>query len=157
MKFSMPNLPVIVRQTWSRLAPRDRQALRTLVVALVAVLAFVGLWQPSQQRLAAAEGLYQQRLVQAGEVSRAQAPNARPMTTAPLSTQLSERAIADGLDLQQLEVQGDLLRLTLRGDARVLLAWLHRTEQDGAILQSLMLDKQGQALEAQVMVRAHTD
>ncbi|TVT83244.1 type II secretion system protein GspM [Pseudomonas sp. H3(2019)] len=153
MKFNTPNLPVIVTQTWSRLALRDRQALSALVVTLIAVLAFVGLWQPSQQRLAVAERLYQQRLVQAGEVARAQAPSARAEGTAPLSTQLSERAIADGLDLQQLEVQGDLLRLTLRGDARALLAWLHRTEQDGATLQSLTLDKQGQALEAQVVVQ----
>jgi general secretion pathway protein M len=153
MKFSSPNLPVIVTQAWSRLTPRDRQALSALVVVFVAVLAFVGLWQPAQQRLAVAERVYQQRLVQAGEVARAQAPGARAESTAPLSTQLSDRAIADGLDLQQLEVQGDLLRLTLRGDARVLLAWLHRTEQDGATLQSLTLDKQGQVLEAQVVVQ----
>ncbi|MGE8097392.1 type II secretion system protein GspM [Pseudomonas fluorescens] len=153
MKLNTPKLPVSVAQTWNRLAPRDRQALSVLAVALVAVLAFVGLWQPSQQRLAVAERLYQQRLVQAGEVARAQAPSARAAGAAPLSTQLSERAIADGLDLQQLEVQGDLLRLTLRGDARALLAWLHRTELEGATLQSLTLDKQGQALEAQVVVQ----
>lgn len=153
MKLNTPKLPVSVAQTWNRLALRDRRALSVLAVALVAGLAFVGLWQPSQQRLAVAERLYQQRLVQAGEVARAQAPSARAAGTAPLSTQLSERAITDGLDLQQLEVQGDLLRLTLRGDARALLAWLHRTELEGATLQSLTLDKQGQALEAQVVVQ----
>lgn len=156
MTLRSPKPPAIVILTWNRLTLRDRQALSVLGVALIAVLAFVGLWQPAQQRLAVAERVYLQRQVQAAEVSRAQAPNARPIDTQPLSARLSERALADGLDLQQLEVQGEVLRLTLSGDARVLLAWLHQTELSGAVLQSLTLDKRGERLEAQLVVQDHT-
>ncbi|WP_347903431.1 type II secretion system protein GspM [Pseudomonas purpurea] len=156
MTLRSPKPPAIVTQTWNRLTLRDRQALSVLGGLLVAVLAFVGLWQPAQQRLAVAERVYQQRQVLAAEVSRAQAPSAGAVDAQPLSTRLSERALADGLDLQQLEVQGEVLRLTLSGDARALLVWLHQTELDGAVLQSLTLNKRGERLEAQLVVQGHT-
>lgn len=141
---------------WRRMAARDRHALGALALVLAAALALLGLWQPAQQRLAAAERLYQQRLGLAAEINRAH-PAAQANDPRPLSVSLSERALADGLDLQQLEVQDDLLRLTVNGDARALLAWLHRTEQDGATLQSLILDARGERLEAQLVLRSSAD
>lgn len=141
---------------WRRVAARDRQALGALALVLAAVLAFIGLWQPAQQRLVAAERLYQQRLALAAEINSAHSPT-QANDPRPLSVSLSERAQAEGLDLQQLEVQDDLLRLTVSGDARVLLAWLHRTEQDGASLQSLILDAREERLEAQIVLRSSAD
>ena len=92
MNVRIPKLPAAVLSIWQRLAPRDRQAVSALGLVLLAVLVFVGLWQPAQARLAIAERVYQQRLVLAAEVSRAQAPNVRGHDTQPLAVRLSERA-----------------------------------------------------------------
>ncbi|SEN33870.1 general secretion pathway protein M [Pseudomonas sp. ok272] len=149
----MKPIRIVLLAAWRRMAWRDRQALGALVLVSAATVAFVGLWQPAQARLAAAERLYQQRLALAAEINRAPPP-AQANDPRPLSVSMSERAQADGLDVQQLEVQDDTLRLTLSGDARALLTWLHCTEQNGAILQSLILDTRGERLEAQLVVRA---
>ncbi|WP_095078039.1 type II secretion system protein GspM [Pseudomonas sp. Irchel s3h17] len=154
MNFKVAKLLGIASSTWRRLTLRERQALCALGAVLLAGLAFVGGWQPAQSRLAAAERAYQQQQLLAAEISSTQAPSLRVTDTQPLSVRLSERAMTDGLDLQQLEVQGDVLRLTLSGDARVLLAWLHRTEQAGAVVQSLTLDKHDQQLVAQLVLQA---
>lgn len=140
--------------TWQRLTASDRHALITLSVVMVAALAFVGIWQPAKERLINAERAYQQRLVLANEISRAQPAGTKIDNTQPLSVRLSDRATADGLDLQQLEIQEDTLRLTLNGNAPALLDWIHRAELDGAQVQSLTLDKQQQQLHAELVIRA---
>ena len=157
MNVRIPKLPAAVLSIWQRLAPRDRQAVSALGLVLLAVLVFVGLWQPAQARLAIAERVYQQRLVLAAEVSRAQAPNVRGHDTQPMAVRLSARAVADGLDLHQLDVQEDVLRLTLSGDARTLLSWIHHTELEGGLVQSLTLDKRDKRLEAQLRIQAAPD
>lgn len=154
MKTNSENLRALLSLTWHRLTLRDQQALKVLGLVLVAVLALIGMWQPAQLRLAAAEHMYQQQQRVAAEISQIQAPSGRSHDARPLSVQLNERALADGLDLQQLEVQDRTLRLTIGGEARALLAWIHQTELAGATLQSLTLDKRGQHLEAQLVVQA---
>lgn len=147
-------LPSAVIETWSRLSQRDRQWLSGLGVFLLAVLAFSVFWQPAQQRLLVAERQYQQQRALAMEIQRVQPSNGRAATTQPLSTQVSESAIAAGLELQQFDVERDRLRLTVSGDALVLLAWLDKTEQGGAALQSLTLEKRGKLLEARMVLQA---
>ncbi|MFW0758170.1 type II secretion system protein GspM [Pseudomonas sp. H11T01] len=147
-------LPAAMIEIWSRQSPRDRLLLTGLGVFLLAVLAFSLVWQPAQQRLLVAERQYQQRLALAMEVQRAQPPNGRAATTQPPSTQVSESAVAAGLELQQFDVEGDLLRLTVSGDALALLAWLDQTEQGGAVLQSLTLETRGKLLEARLVLQA---
>lgn len=147
-------LPVVVTEIWDRQSPRDRRLLSGLGVFLLAVLAFSVIWQPARQRLLVAERQYQQQLTLAMEVQRAQPPNGRAATIQSLSTQVSESAVTAGLELQQFDVEGDLLRLTVSGDALALLVWLDQTEQGVAALQSLTLEKRGKLLEARLVLQA---
>ncbi len=55
---------------------------------------------------------------------------------------------AAGLELEQLNVDASLVRLTLRGDPLALLTWLEGMERRGAILQNLVLEKRAAQLEA---------
>ncbi|MFJ9989313.1 hypothetical protein ACIQSO_01125 [Pseudomonas putida] len=63
-------------------------------------------------------------------------------------------AAAQGLDMHQMEVQDNTLRLKLTGDAQTLLKWIHSAEQSGATLLSLTLHKRDQILDAQIVVQA---
>ncbi|UUQ67168.1 type II secretion system protein M [Pseudomonas fuscovaginae UPB0736] len=147
-------LPTLLIERWQRLAPRERQWLIGLGLFLLSVAMFSGLWLPSQQRLERAHHLYQQRWALAGEVHNARPMRGRTAPTQPLSTRLDESVRAAGLELQQLDQDGQTLRLTLVGDALALLGWLERVEQDGAQLQSLGLEPRDKRLEARVVWQA---
>ena len=71
----------------------------------------------------------------------------------PLALRISESVSTTGLELQQMDTDHDLLRLTLSGEAMTLLAWLDQLEQQGAVLQALTLDKRDGLLEARVVLR----
>jgi len=141
-----------VRERWLQLPRRDRQLCAVLGVFLLAVFAFYGVWQPAQQRLTAAQTLYAQRIAQAGEVQRARPTRAARVYTQPLSSRLSESAASAGLDVQQFEMDNQVLRITLSGNALVALEWLNRIEQEGAEFESLSLEKSGQALQVQLQI-----
>ncbi|MBK5526154.1 type II secretion system protein M [Pseudomonas sp. TH08] len=147
-------LPPVLQEKWQQLPRRDQKMLVWLGIFLIVVLMFSGLWQPAQQRLAAAERLYQQRLALALQVQRALPSQQRPPVSAPLSARLSDSALAQGLDLEQFEADDNVLRITLRGNAQTLLKWLEAVERAGAQFESLSLDKKDQLLEAQLVVRA---
>ncbi len=147
-------LPTALTQRWQGLGLRDRRMLIGLVFFLLVVTLFSGVWQPAQQRLELGERLYQQRLVLAAEVQRAQPVRQRSSPSRSLSTRLSETVVAAGLELQQLDQDGQSLRVTLGGNALALLQWLDQTEQAGAVLQSLSLEKRDKGLVAQVAWRA---
>ncbi|NVZ25133.1 type II secretion system protein M [Pseudomonas gingeri] len=142
--------PALVER-WQRLARRERQLLAGLGVFLLAATLFSGLWQPAQQRLKQARHLYQQRWALAAEVQRARPATVRATSTQPLSTRLGESALAAGLELQQLDQDGQSLRLTISGEALALLGWLDQIEQGGALLQTLSLEKRDKLLEARVV------
>ncbi|MGY2198625.1 type II secretion system protein GspM [Pseudomonas gingeri] len=142
--------PALVER-WQRLARRERQLLAGLGVFLLAATLFSGLWQPAQQRLEQARRLYQQRWALAAEVQRARPATVRATSTQPLSTRLGESALAAGLELQQLDQDGQSLRLTISGEALALLGWLDQIEQGGALLQTLSLEKRDKQLEARVV------
>ncbi|UZE29565.1 type II secretion system protein M [Pseudomonas asplenii] len=141
-------LPTLLIERWQRLARRERQWLIGLGLFLLSVAMFSCLWLPAQQRLERAHHLYQQRWALAGEVHNARPTRGRTAPTQPLSTRLDESVRAAGLELQQLDQDGQTLRLTLVGDALALLGWLERVEQDGAQLQSLGLEPRDKRLEA---------
>lgn len=137
-------------ERWQRLARRERKLLLGLGLFLL-VLGFGSLWQSAQQRLDRAQRLYQQRWALAVEVHNARPAAVRAALPQPLSTHLEESARTAGLELQQLDQDGQSLRLTISGEAQALLGWLDRIEQDGAQLQSLGLEKRDQQLEARVV------
>jgi general secretion pathway protein M len=108
-------------------------------VFVLSVAAFSLVWQPTQQRLMTAERQYQQQLALAARLQQARPSSHRPTPVdQPLSLRISESAATAGLELQQMDSDNDLLRLTV-SDAMTLLPWLDRIERDGIALQSLIL------------------
>lgn len=147
MKKAIAKMSVWLVGPWSRLGPRDRRMLVLLAAVLLAVLLWQGLWQPAQVRLAVAERQFQQHWELAREISTASPQSSR--ASAPVGpAQVSETVAAAGLELEQLNVDASLVRLTLRGDPLALLTWLEGMERRGAILQNLVLEKRAAQLEA---------
>jgi general secretion pathway protein M len=123
-----------------------------LAVFLLGVGLYSGVWQPAQQRLDKAEAVYRQRVALATEVQQVQPRRILEVADAqPLSTRLSETAAAAGLDMQQLDQDGQVVRVAISGDAATLFGWLYRIEQGGAVIQSLTVEKREKALEARVV------
>lgn len=147
-------MPATLIGIWARQSQRDRRMLSGLGVFLFAVLVFMMVWQPAQQRLIHSERIYQQQRVLAMQVRQAQPANVRVDANKPLSAQVSASAVAAGLELQQFDVEGDLLRMTVSGDALALLSWLDQTEREGARLQSLVLSKHKKLLQARLVLHA---
>jgi len=139
-------------QTWRAMPARDRLLLKGLAVFLTGALAYQFLWQPTAQRLTNAERHYQQQLTLARQVQSAQPQLAKALATQPLSSRVSASAAAAGLDLQQIEVEDEQLRLTISGEAQTLLMWLANLEREAGTLQMLTLEKRGSVLEARLVV-----
>jgi general secretion pathway protein M len=140
-------------QRWQRLSLRERRLLLMLGVFVFGVAAFSLVWQPTQQRLATAERQYHQQLALAAQLQLARPRSTRELVTQPLSLHVSESATEAGLELHQVNTDGDQLRLSLSGDAKALLAWLDRIERNGTVLQSLTLEKRNTVLEARMVLR----
>ncbi|MGF6327400.1 general secretion pathway protein M [Pseudomonas sp. BS3782 TE3695] len=143
-----------MKTAWQRLSIREQRLLLGMGAFLLAVVAFSLIWQPTRQRLETVEREYQQQLALTAQLQRAQPRRiARVVTDQPLSLRVSESTTAAGLELQQMEADNDLLRLTLSGNAKALLQWLDHAEREGAALQSLTLEKRDVVLEARVVLR----
>ncbi|WP_454862833.1 type II secretion system protein GspM [Pseudomonas hormoni] len=143
-----------MKTVWQRLSNREQRLLLAVGVFLLVVAVFILIWQPTRQRLEAVERGHQQQRALAAQLQRAQ-PRSTVAVVAdqPLSLRISESATAAGLELHQMDADNDLLRLTLSGDAKTLLQWLDRAERDGAVVQSLVLEKRDAVLEARVVLR----
>ncbi|SEJ75527.1 type II secretion system protein GspM [Pseudomonas sp. NFACC07-1] len=140
-------------QAWGRLSRRERQLLLGLVGLLLVVVVYTTIWQPVRQRLDVAERQYRQQAELHARIQRAEP--ARDLTTAtrPLSVRVNDSAAATGLEIAEMEVDGDSLRLAVSGDANQLLQWLDQQEREGATLQSLTLEARNSVLEARVVLR----
>ena len=148
----MKRLVQSARHAWSGLSLRERYLLTGMALLLAGGLFYTLLWQPTQQRLVSAERHYQHQLALARRVQLAQPQQNMQASAQPLPALLSERAAAAGLDLQQMEVDGDQVRLTLSADAHVLLGWLAELERDGVSLHLLTLEKRDQRLHASLVL-----
>lgn len=140
-----------MRAVWLRLSLREQRLLLIVGVFLAGVAAFSLIWQPGRQRLEVVERQYQQQLALAAQLQRA-----RPsvvVTDQPLSLRISESVAAAGLELDQMEADSDLLRLTLSGDAKRVLEWLDGVEREGALVESMVLEKRDLVLEVRVVLR----
>ncbi|SCZ36042.1 MULTISPECIES: type II secretion system protein GspM [unclassified Pseudomonas] len=138
---------------WGRLSRREQQLLLGLVGLLLVVVVYTSIWQPVRQRLDVAERQYRQQAELHARIQRAEP--ARDLTTAtrPLSVRVNDSAAATGLEIAEMEVDGDSLRLAVSGDANQLLQWLDQQEREGATLQSLTLEARNSVLEARVVLR----
>ena len=140
-------------QAWGRRSRREQQLLLGLVGLLLVVVVYTTIWQPVRQRLDVAERQYRQQAELHARIQRAEP--ARDLTTAtrPLSVRVNDSAAATGLEIAEMEVDGDSLRLAVSGDANQLLQWLDQQEREGATLQSLTLEARNSVLEARVVLR----
>ncbi|MBV6824389.1 type II secretion system protein GspM [Pseudomonas sp. PD9R] len=139
---------------WQRLSLREQRLVLALSIFVLGVTAFSLIWQPTQQRMAIAERQHHQQLALVAQLQQALPRSHIPApVTQPLSLRISESVTAAGLELQQMDSDNDLLRLTLSGEAKVLLSWLDHIERDGVALQSLTLEKRDTVLEARVVLR----
>ena len=113
-------------------------------------LLFTSIWQPTRHRLDLAERQYWQQAELAARIRRLE-PTAAPATSS-LSVRINDSATAAGLELAELEIDGDSLRLAVSGDANRLLDWLDRHERDGATLQVLSLEVRNGILDARMVL-----
>jgi general secretion pathway protein M len=138
--------------TWKGLSLRERYLLKGSVLLVLGGLSYSLLWQPTQQRLANAERHYQHQLGLMVRVQSAQPVRSETINARPLPARISERAVAAGLHLQEMEVDNDQVRLTIIAQAHVLLSWFAELERDGIALQQLSLEKRDSLLEARVVL-----
>ncbi|WP_210642492.1 MULTISPECIES: type II secretion system protein GspM [unclassified Pseudomonas] len=142
-----------LKRAWGRVSRREQGLLLGLAVLLLIVVAYTSIWQPTRQRLEVAERQYRQQAELHARIQRAEPARDTAATTQPLSVRVNDSATAAGLDIAEMEVDGDSLRLAVSGDANQLLHWLNQREQEGAALQSLTLEARNRVLEARVMLR----
>ncbi|CAI8911288.1 general secretion pathway protein M [Pseudomonas sp. IT-P12] len=139
---------------WQRLSIRERRLLLAMGAVVLGVAAFSLIAQPVRQRLSVVERQYQQQVTLADQLQHAQPQHAvARVSDQPLSLHISDSATAAGLELQQMDTDSDLLRLTVSGDVTQLLQWLDHAERNGAALQSLTLEKRDTLLEARVVFK----
>jgi len=96
--------------------------------------------------------VHRQQVELSARIQRAEPGRDTSVATRPLSVQVNDSATAAGLDITEMQVDGDSLRLLVSGDANPLLHWLDQHEREGAVLQSLTLEARNGLLEARVVL-----
>ncbi|EJL02272.1 MULTISPECIES: type II secretion system protein GspM [Pseudomonas] len=139
-------------QAWGRLSRRERGLLLGLAALVWVAVGYTSIWQPTRQRLDIAERQYRQQAELSARIQRAEPVRDMSAATRPLSVRASDSATAAGLDMAEMQIDGDSLRLTVSGDASRLLHWLDQHERDGTALQSLSLEARDGVLEARVVL-----
>lgn len=139
---------------WQQISKRKRWMLLVMGLCILGALVYSLVWQFMAQRLAGSERQYQQQLALATQLQQTQPRRvAAPVSGQPLLLRVSESAAATKLDIQQMDTEGETLRLSLSGDAQVLLAWLDRMELEGVGLQSMALENRNNQLWARIVLR----
>ncbi|WP_260959519.1 type II secretion system protein M [Pseudomonas citri] len=142
-----------LKQGWGRRSHREQQMLLGMVGLVLSVLVYLSIWQPARHRLEVAERQYRQQAELSVRIRHAEPARASVVVEGPLSVRVNDSATAAGLDIAQMEVDGDSLRLAIRGDAGSLLHWLDQQEREGAMLQSLTLEVENGVLVARMVLR----
>lgn len=143
----------VLKQTWGSLSHREQGLLLGLAGLLSVALAYTAIWQPTRQRLEVAERQHRQQAELNTRIQRAEPARDTTAAGRPLSVRVNESATAAGLDMAEMEVDGDSLRLAVSGDASALLHWLDQQEREGAVLRSLTLEVEKGVLGARVVLR----
>jgi len=145
---------VMFLERWRRLSGRERNLILFLATGCLGGAMLLWLWQPSVQRLEAAERLYRQQQTFAIQLNRAQPPSGAVFDASqPLSLRISDSLATAGLDVQQMDSDNEQIRLTLTGPPEPLLLWLDRLERGGVVLHSLKLEPRDNLLEARLLLR----
>jgi len=139
------------KQIWERMSPREQWLLSGLAGLVLVVVSYTSIWQPTRHRLDLAERQYWQQAELAARIQRVE-PTGATTAVHPLSVRINDSATAAGLELAELEIDGDSLRLAVNGDANRLLDWLDRHERDGTPLQVLSLEARDGVLDARMVL-----
>lgn len=142
-----------LRQVWESMSCREQRLLLGLAGLTLVVVGYTLIWQPTRQRLEIAERQYRQQAQLTARIQRAEPDRDTSAALRPLSVRVNDSATTAGLDIAEMEIEGDSLRLTVTGDANPLLNWLDRHERDGAAVRSLALEARDGVLEARVVLR----
>lgn len=142
-----------LRQVWESMSCREQRLLLGLAGLTLVVVGYTSIWQPTRQRLEIAERQYRQQAQLTARIQRAEPDRDTSAALRPLPVRVNDSATAAGLDIAEMEIEGDSLRLTVTGDANPLLNWLDRHERDGAAVRSLALEARDGVLEARVVLR----
>ncbi|QXH97507.1 type II secretion system protein M [Pseudomonas ogarae] len=142
-----------LKQAWGRTSRREQGLLLGLAGLVLVALAYTAIWQPTRQRLEVAERQHRQQAELMARIQRAEPTRDAAAATRPLSVRVNEGATAAGLEIAEMEVDGDSLRLVVSGEANSLLRWLDQQEREGAVLQSLTLEAENGVLGARVVLR----
>ncbi|MGN8274169.1 type II secretion system protein GspM [Pseudomonas sp. SMN5] len=138
------------KQAWEKVSPREQRLLLGLAVSLLIVVGYTSIWQPIRQRLEVAERHYRQQAELSARIQRAEPARDTRVVARSLSVRVNDSAAAAGLEIAEMERDGDSLRLAVSGDAARLLDWLDQHEREGAVLQSLTLQAREGVLDARV-------
>lgn len=141
-----------LKRAWEKKSGREQGLLLGLAGLVLVVVGYLLIWQPTRQRLEVAERQYRQQVELSARIQRAEPGRDTSVATRPLSVQVNGSATAAGLDITEMQVDGDSLRLLVSGDANLLLHWLDQHEREGAVLQSLTLEARNGLLEARVVL-----
>ncbi|OPG74021.1 type II secretory protein PulM [Pseudomonas ogarae] len=142
-----------LKQVWGRTSRREQGLLLGLAGLVLVALAYTSIWQPTRQRLEVAERQHRQQAELMARIQRAEPTRDATAAARPLSVRVNEGATAAGLEIAEMEVDGDSLRLVVSGEANSLLGWLDQQEREGAVLQSLTLEAENGVLGARVVLR----
>lgn len=142
-----------LKQAWERMSLREQRSLLGLAGLVLMLVGYASIWQPTRQRLEVAEHEYRQQVLLNARIQRAEPDRDTSAAVRPLSVRVNDSATAAGLEIEEMQVDGDSLRLTVTGEANPLLHWLDRHERDGAVLQALSLEVREGMLEARLVLR----
>ncbi|NUT85770.1 type II secretion system protein M [Pseudomonas corrugata] len=142
-----------LKQAWASMSGREQWLLLGLAGVVLVGVGYASIWQPTRQRLEIAERQYRQQAQLNARIQRAEPDRDTSTALRPLSVRVNDSATAAGLEIAEMEIEGESLRLTVTGDANPLLHWLDRHERDGAAVRSLALEARDGMLEARVVLR----
>ncbi|MGB4075684.1 type II secretion system protein M [Pseudomonas sp.] len=147
----------VLLQRWRALAPREQLSLASLAGFLLLVLLYLTLWQPAQQRLAAARAAFEtQRELNA--YLHSQAPLARSLASVPqasvdparLQGLVTASATTQGLTIERLDSDGEgVLQVSVQAAPFAqLLRWFAALQEQGVQIAEAGLDRGGDNLVA---------
>ncbi|MGE8360020.1 type II secretion system protein M [Pseudomonas sp.] len=140
----------VLAQRWRSLPPRDRLALGLLALFLGAVLLYLLLWQPAQQRLNSARVAFEQERALYAYLQE-KAPLARRVSLKPqvnldparLQGLVTASAAEQGLAIERVDSDGDgSLQVSLQpAPFSQLLRWFTALQEQGVTISEAGLDR----------------
>jgi len=140
----------LLLQRWRALAPREQFSLGGLGAFLLLVLLYLTLWQPTQERLAAARNAFEKQR-ELNAYLHSQAPAARNLASTPqqaidperLQGMVTASAAIQGLTIERLDNSGDgAVQLNLQpAPFAQLLRWFTVLQEQGVQIAEAGLDR----------------